>query len=374
MDRNIALLITLSIFIVSCKFLAYPVLSIDESNESPWITKEPVPVAGDSFKAGVVDDKIYAIMLSATYEYNLCSWSTKKPMPTSRGDFALAAYQDKIYCIGGRTNSGPVGANEVYDPATNSWESKTAMPTPRHGFDANVVKGKIYLISGLVPNHLFPDVEGTFELTTVNEVYDPSTDTWTTKTPIPNAASYYASAVVNDKIFIISENLTQIYDPATDSWSYGASPPFSVDMAGCATVAGVTPQRIYVIGGRLSTLEVAYNQVYSPENDSWNIGSPMLTARYGLAVAVANGKVYAMGGFKGMDVSVIKKDTNEQYDPLKDENIPVAPAPSPTPTQSTPTLEPIQEPFPILPVAATSVIVAVIVGAGLLVYFRKRRR
>jgi N-acetylneuraminic acid mutarotase len=74
--------------------------------------------------------------------------------------------------------------------------------------DATVVDGKIYLISGMVPEDRWPQdnmaVYSTYKFTNVTEVYDPSSDSWETKTPIPQAATFYASAVVDKKIYIIS--------------------------------------------------------------------------------------------------------------------------------------------------------------------------
>lgn len=349
----------------------------EEENVNPWILKEPMPVAGAYFKAGVLNDKIYVVDSKCTYEYDLQSWSTRKPMPTYRGDFALSTYQNKIYCIGGRTNNGPSGTNEVYDPASDSWESRAAMPTPRHSMDANGVNGKIYVIGGLIPWSDFPnvnlDIYTTFKLTNVNEVYDPATDTWATKSPIPNAASYYASAVVNNKIYIISENvtregkdpygLTQIYDPETDTWTYGAAPPYSVEMASAVTVDGVKPQRIYVVGGRQEGFEVDYNQAYNPENDSWSLGSPLPTARFGLVVAVAKGRIYAIGGLSGFLYNAVWANKNEQYDPLKDETLPSY-------------LNPEQEEsFPTVPLVAISAVsIAAVAVAGLLVTRGRRRK
>jgi N-acetylneuraminic acid mutarotase len=332
-----------------------------------------MPVAGAYFKAGVVDGRIYVVASNFTYEYDLQLWLPRKSMPTYRGDFALTTYKDKIFCIGGRTNSGPMGTNEVYDPTLDSWTNKTSMPTPRHGLDANVVNGKIYLISGLVPHSRFPPngLYTTYELTSVNEVYDPATDTWATKSPIPKAASYYASAVVNNKIYIISanfnqergyyESFTQIYDPETDTWSYGAASPHPVDMAGAATVSGVTPQRIYVFGGRQEGLEVNYNQAYNPADNSWSLGASLPTARYGFAVTVANGMINTIGGRSGFLYNSVWANKNEAYDPLNDPALP---------TMLNPELE--QEPFPTT-LALASVVVLVIVGLGLQVYLKKRR-
>ena len=70
-------------------------------------------------------------------------------MPTPRDSFAIAVYQNKIYCIGGRT-SFPVtspepftSVNEVYDPATNTWQNRARMPNLEWPVQANVVNGKI---------------------------------------------------------------------------------------------------------------------------------------------------------------------------------------------------------------------------------------
>ncbi len=65
--------------------------------------------------------------------------------------------------------------NEAYDPATNTWTTKAPMPTPRGALSAAAVNGIIYAIGGYKPNQ---------ELT-VNEAYDPATNTWTTKAPMP---------------------------------------------------------------------------------------------------------------------------------------------------------------------------------------------
>ena len=357
------------IFVILPEGLA--ISSSAELGGSPWVSKAPVPSSGSGIKAGVVNDSIYAFRSNVTYEYDLTTWSTRKQMPSPRYDFAVATYQNKIYCMGGKdTKSTPLATNEVYNPASDSWESLAAMPTPRHGLEANVVNGKIYLISGLVHARM-SDVKGTFELTNINEVYDPATNRWATKTPIPYPASYYASAVVNNKIYIIS-SLTQIYDPQTDTWNYGEPTPFPVDMAGGATVVGVSPQRVYIIGGRDSAhlLETAYNQIYNPANDSWILGTPMPTSRYGLTTAVVDNKIYAIGGTTGVFHTVAGTDITEQYYPLKDSAAPSVPSTVPSPSTQKPKFEPYQTVL----FATAVVAIAVVTCAGLFVYFKNKRK
>src|SRR3712207_7463506 len=53
----------------------------------------------------------------------------------------------KIYAVGGR-NTADVGANEVYDPATNTWSKLANMPTPRDHLGVVTLGGKIYAIAG----------------------------------------------------------------------------------------------------------------------------------------------------------------------------------------------------------------------------------
>jgi N-acetylneuraminic acid mutarotase len=265
------------------------------------------------------------------------------------------------------------------------------MPTPRHGLDANVVNGKIYLIGGLVPDNRWPnvnvDVYTTYQFTNVTEVYDPSTDTWATKASIPKAASYYSSAVIDNKIYIFSnyykqkdgtyESLTQIYDPNTDTWTNGNPPPYAVDMAGSAAISNSDFKRIYVIGGRSSSLQVAYNQIYDPATDSWSLGAPLPTPRYALAVCSLNNRIYTFGGYQGAFVTVSLRDNNEQYDPSKDITSPVITSPKPTPTQP-PTINtvperPKTELIPNILLSAISIVAVVFTVAGLLTYHKKHK-
>jgi N-acetylneuraminic acid mutarotase len=300
------------ILLLVLAFLSSPLLvSIACAAEDSWVTLAPIPTKRFFFGVAVVDGKIYAIGgaggVNATEMYDPVTntWHTKASMPTPRSGFGIAVVENKIYVIGGSTgDSTYTNVNEVYDPATDTWETKTSMPTTRHAMDANVVDGKIYVIGG---NSI------------VNEVYDPATDSWTTKTPIPTGVGYYASAVVDNKIYVIGGAveviLNQIYDTETDTWSSGAPLPKGVDSAAAVATTGVyAPKRIYVIGGKQNLDAANLTQIYDTETDTWSTGTAMPTSRYGLAVAVVNDVVYAIGGIEGWIVYPVSA-ANEQYTP-----------------------------------------------------------
>ena len=271
-------------------------------------SNEPMHQARDNLGVAVVNGKIYAIGIEGggsieEYDPSTDTWTFKAPMPTPRFFFATAVYQDKIYCIGGAIaccGSGFIvsGENEVYDPATNTWATKEPLLTARANLQANVVDGKIYAIGGTkgnVPSN-------------ITEVYDPITDSWTTKASMPvtyDCANYYTnkyvSSVVNNKIFMLSSGLTEIYDTDNDSWSLRASPPpFGNALAGGATTGVFAPQRIYVFTSENTGFDsrsspVFKTQIYDPQTDSWTASSSP-NARFGLAVAVLDDKLYLIGG------------------------------------------------------------------------------
>jgi N-acetylneuraminic acid mutarotase len=346
MSKSVALLFVLFFLTALCVMVAKPVSSSAEVTEDSWVAKAPMHVARGKLGVAVVNGKIYAIggdarsgeypyvgsVVDTNEEYDPenDTWTFKASMPTPRYGFAIAVYQNKIYCIGGITRTGWVGtaANEVYDPATDTWENKTAMPTARFELQANVVNGKIYLIGGKVPGHYdFPNWTSS-----LNEVYDPATDSWTTKAPIPVATSYYPSAVVDNKIYIIGghtdpySNVNQIYDPETDMWSKGATPPWGIRYATAGATSGVdAPKRIYVLVEKWSLWEDEppySNRVYYPENDSWTFGAdlPLPIDRQGFSVAVVSDILYVIGGFKCKELFLgdirTQYATNLQYTPF----------------------------------------------------------
>ena len=211
------------------------------------------------------------------------SWVSKASMHQTRYGLGVAVVNGRIYAIGGNTEAEVVGTNEEYDPATDTWVLKTPMPTPRNYFAIAAYQSKIYCIgSG------------------VNEVYDPLTDSWETKTPMPTARYGVQANVVDDKIYLIGgydpnnssirSTINEVYDPATDSWT--TKVPMPNITYGC--ISAVIDTKIYFI----STF--ASMQIYDTETDTWSLGtSPPASVYWGAAVAttgvMAPKRVYALG-------------------------------------------------------------------------------
>jgi N-acetylneuraminic acid mutarotase len=96
----------------------------------------------------------------------------------------------------------------------------------------------------------------------------------------------------------------------TPSWTSLAAMPTARGGLGVAVASG----KIFAIGGSNSNLELNVNEAYEPNADRWSIKAPMPTARSGFAIAVYDNKIYVIGGAVGASFT----GNVEVYDPLTD--------------------------------------------------------
>lgn len=331
--------VVLSVALLSSLLFVYVEPALAADSENSWEVKVPMPKGMTRGGAAVVDGKIYVMGAAINYQYGLRdtinyqydpesdTWNAKEPMPTPRLGFGIAVCQNKIYVVGGSSWNATIGdgvahsINEVYDPCTDTWETKAPLLQARVGSSANVVDDEIYMIGGRLQNDPF-----------TNQAYNVTSDSWSTKEPLPYPSDNFASAVCGGKIYIMGERsdipavyFTQIYDPQNDSWSMGVAMPNGVRFAAAGVTTGsLALKRIYLVGGyhmgRPSFQTESAVQVYDPEKNTWTYGTPMPTARYGLAVAVVDDRLYAFGGYPyyapGGDYSKVSNDFCEVYTPF----------------------------------------------------------
>ncbi len=77
------------------------------------------------------------------------AWRTLEPMPSARQEISTAVLNGKIYVIAGFTSTGAsTNTVEVYDPTTNSWTSAAPIPILTNHNNAAVAAGKLYTFGG----------------------------------------------------------------------------------------------------------------------------------------------------------------------------------------------------------------------------------
>jgi len=237
-----------------------------------WVTKGLLPGPCAYGGAGVINGVVYVVGCgSPTYAYDPSSstWASRADLPTPRSGAAVAVRDGILYVIGGLKVgyfNTVYSSVEAYNPGANSWEAKAPIPTSRYYACAGVIGGSIYVAGGARP--VGPSVS---ESLATLEAYDPKTEMWTAKTPMPTARRGAACAVVDGELYVISGNLTdyadsvrnivEVYNPQTNTWRTGAPIPTPRFSSGAVTVADT----LYVVGGLdAHDRTLAVNEAFSP--------------------------------------------------------------------------------------------------------------
>jgi hypothetical protein len=187
------------------------------------------------------------------------AWRQLPPLPTPRSRTRAVECGGLIYVVGGYVGGGATpgntGACEAYDPATDAWTRRAPMPTPRHGHTLVVLGGRLVVTGG-----------GDGE-TARAETYDPSTNTWTSLSPCP-----------------------RVYPLEASGGSDGPRRPFNL----LFHEAVVWDDRVLHFGAR----EDAPIPVLSwdPARDAWHIEVERGPLRHRMASARLGSTLYLLGG------------------------------------------------------------------------------
>ena len=158
-----------------------------------WELGPQLPELNNHGMAASVNGKIYLIggqtaadgdpFVDTVYELDPAkgNWVEKARMPTARSAGVALIHEGKIYVAGGRPPRGNDFA--VYDPATNQWEVLPDLPSQRNHMTGAVINGRLHIVGGRLGPGLSP------LKTTVHEVFDPKTRTWTTAAPMLSGRS-----------------------------------------------------------------------------------------------------------------------------------------------------------------------------------------
>ncbi len=311
------------------------------ANANAWTTRAPMPTARSEFAiaaftnpagrtsiyvfGGLVNGNASAVV--EAYDPATNTWTRKASMPVTRFlTNGATVIGSKIYVVGGWRDIGdisPAGGVYEYTPATNSWRT---LPPGRFlvgsgccGNGASgTIGGKLYVYEG-------NDGVESSRL----EQYDPATRKWAHLAKSNDPHDRAAGHVLNGLFYVFGPNETiEAYDPTTDTWST-KTPMSAGPSRGTAVIGG----RIYVFGGSDSLSAVSQTvSIYDPALDSWDLGVPMTTPRTGVGAAAVTtaGKtvVYVIGGSPtSLWTSFLKK--NELFDPTVPNKPPVAVANGP---------------------------------------------
>ena len=75
-------------------------------------------------------------------------WNSLAALPFARSRLALGALGDVLYAIGGEGVDGLADAVDVYDPATNGWLPRAPLPAAVANVQAVAIDGRLYVPGG----------------------------------------------------------------------------------------------------------------------------------------------------------------------------------------------------------------------------------
>ena len=315
--------------------------------QGKWTKLAPFPEPSEELLGAAANGRMYVFAGLApgwkpralVYEYDPAGdkWNKKKPMALPSHHIALADYNGKIYAFGGFVlpPSGPPAWVPIdnaweYDPATDAWKALAPMPTRRGAANAAVVGVKIYVIGGAVAAGTATSVHpaSPHKSTGTVEEYDPASNTWRERAPMPLPRNHAVAAAVNGKIYVIggrvggafitsgSSNVDVVeeYDPARDAWG---PPRAKMPSARSAMTSGVFGGRILVTGGEGQDAQRMWTfralEAYDPAANAWSTLPSLPVPRHGLAGAVIGNRLHIVSGdvqSAGTGVHVDSEDHN----------------------------------------------------------------
>jgi N-acetylneuraminic acid mutarotase len=232
------------------------------------------------------------------------SWSNVSSMPTPRSESGVAILGDKIYVVGGESYEiKKTNVVEVYDISTNKWSTAAPLPKGMNHIALSPYNGKLYGVGGTHENGYSNKLY----------IYDPEQDKWSEGKSMPGARTALTVNFIDGKLYAVGGvddvhnvmNTNLVYDPANDSWTEMAPMPTSRHHPTSSVVDG----KLYVIGGRLlgngiprpineGLSNLNDNEMYDPATNTWTILEQMPTKRSGLASASIGNNIYVFGGQK----------------------------------------------------------------------------
>ena len=232
-------------------------------------------------------------------------------------------------------------------PTGGTWTRKSSLPVAIAEVGVSQVDGKIYVVGGNEQVGENPPTGAT----TFHMMYDPATDSWHERSPLPRPLSHigvtelggklYAMGGLTDNVHIGPQNLALVYDPKTDRWN--ELPPLSSPRGSLGVVA--FDNKIHIFGGRSSEKvvrvslpdapemfagigTVTTHEIYDPARCIWSQGKPLPgPPRDHMGIAVLDGKIHVFGG-RINDFSDLL-DRHDVYDPREDTWKSAAPLPRP---------------------------------------------
>ncbi|OXU20525.1 hypothetical protein TSAR_016816 [Trichomalopsis sarcophagae] len=208
------------------------------------------------------------------YQPRANSWREICKMKTQRNFPRAVALADFLFICGGHDGKNYLNLVDRYCPETDEWKTMAPMNYNRYSFGAVACQGRIYLCGGYNESAYLTSIE----------CYDPSSDTWTILNATMKENRYYfGMSVLNNKIYICGGrstdaaalNTVEVYDPKLNTCEYVAS--MNTPRRGLMLVTYMG--KLWAIGGFDGMDALSSVELYEPETNTWSYGASLSGTR-----------------------------------------------------------------------------------------------
>lgn len=228
-------------------------VEIYDTTTDRWQEGAAKPTATTDVQAAILGDKIYvpggctndrqAVETVEIYDPSQDIWTQGEPLPAARCGYGLTVFEDKLYLFGGWNGDAFEDTVFVYSAEEEGWETlETTLPEAIGYLGVATLDNSIYLAGGY---------NGSSEF---NQIYQfsPETETWTEKQPMTEKRGGLGLIMADNRLYAVGGGWTQaietseVYNPTTDSWTT-FEPPITNRWRnlGLAAVEG----KMYAVGG-----------------------------------------------------------------------------------------------------------------------------
>jgi N-acetylneuraminic acid mutarotase len=261
-----------------------------------------MPYARSEVAVTQLDGRIYVIggfgpgadqRVVQVYDIAADAWTLAAPLPVGLNHAGAVAVGRKIFVIGGFLENGAASAEcFAYDPSSNRWNRVASLLSPRGSPAVAVMDGLVHAVGG--------NDRGSI---TAHDVYDPGKDAWTSRAPLPVGRDHLALIAdpAEAKLYAFGGRIgtyahntdyAEAYDPATDTWAERSPMPTARSGIAAALLGG----RIYVIGGENPRGVFTQVEAYDPASDRWSQAAPLPQGRHGTGAVAIGATLYLPAG------------------------------------------------------------------------------
>lgn len=274
--------------------------------QGAWVTTNNMTVArvshaevalGSGALAVGGTDGVTVFASAELYNSTTGKWTATGSMTQAREAFpAVVLKTGKVLVVGGADATGtPLAGAELYDPSTGTWSPAGFLSLPRYGHTATLLpSGKVLVTGGC-------SASSCSTYTSVSELYDPASNSWSTTGNL-SAARYYHTAVLlkTGKVLAVGgstgsiSNSCELYNPAKGTWSAAAS----TNVVRYLNTTTLLPDgKVLVTGGTPGRFPLNSAELYDPTANTWTLTGNMSQARWShTATLLGDGTVVVAGG------------------------------------------------------------------------------